>query len=174
MCGHWNAGHFQVWSNLNLHTRGCYCRYYHSTSLSPPSGNPAYRGHPGEGLCRRGRAAEGGHCHFRSRPLWCGGLRHGLKQRWARRLFIAMSSSQTPCTPSTYTNTHTNTHALTHTKCPIRAGLQEATYPQRSCSVELIRAGWQIEALAGFIMFFFLFFLFIAHSNMLFRDRQPE
>lgn len=80
------------------------------TSLNPLSpGNPAHRGHPGKGLCWRGRAAEGGHRHFRACPLRRCGLRHSLKQRRARRLFTALSSSSKSHTPYTYIRAHTYT-----------------------------------------------------------------
>lgn len=89
--------------------------YQYSVHISTEPGhhcssNPAHRGHPGEGLRRRGRAAEGGHRHFGARPLRRGGLRHSLKQRRARRLFTALSSTLTSRTPYTYIHLYTNTH----------------------------------------------------------------
>ncbi|CAG00164.1 unnamed protein product [Tetraodon nigroviridis] len=72
------------------------------------SSNPAHRGHPGEGLHRRGGATEGGHRHIRARSLRRCRLGHSLKQRWARRLLAAMSSLHGANTRSSCA------HTLTH------------------------------------------------------------
>lgn len=75
-------------------------------------GDPTHRGHPGERLW--GRAAKSGYRHLRTRPLWCGGLRYRLKQRWARWLFTALSSTLKPCVSHSYI--HTPTHKYTNTQ----------------------------------------------------------
>lgn len=71
------------------------------------AGNPAHRGYPGEGLLRRGRAAESSHRLLGSRPLRRRRLGHGLKQRRAWWLFAALSSPATSRTP--YTHIHAST-----------------------------------------------------------------
>ena len=57
-----------------------------------------------------------------------------------------------------------------HRKGPSRPGLWEASNPQPSCSVDINRAGRQIEAL----VFFCFLLLLLRTLNMLYRDRQPK
>lgn len=127
--------------------------------ISP--GNPAHRGHPGEGWCRRGRAAEGGHRHFGACPFWRGRLRHSLKQRRAGWLFTALSSSLTSCAPP---YTHMHAHTPTHKN----AQADQGCWRLQTHSAHVQRkAGSQIEALIFFSPFFFYIHV------MLYRDRWP-
>lgn len=114
-------------------------------------GNPAHRGHPGEGLHRRGGAAEGGHRHIRARPVWCRWLGHGLKQRRARRLLAAMSSRRGAAHAL-------HAHTLKHTKRSKQTRPTEGEIPtQFACSVDINRAGRKIEALFFVVLCFFFY-----------------
>lgn len=113
------------------------------------AGNPAHRGHPGERVRGRGGAAEGGHRHLGARPVRRGGLRHGFKQRRARRLLTALSSSRNRLA----VNIHA--HTYTHLKGPkqTRATGGDGTLVQ-----------WTLTGLVGRLKhsFSFCFFLFSA------------
>lgn len=149
-------------------TRGCCCRWYHSV-IFLRSGNPAHRGHPGERLPRRGGAAAGGHRHIRAHPVRHPRLRHGLKQRRARRLLAAMSPPRGA--------THAlHAHTLKHTKVQGDQAHRRPIPSQFACSVDINRAGRQIEALFLFCfscLFGFCCFLLL-FSTHLYCGRQPD